>query len=254
MARNRMIKPEFWTSDQVVECSHSARLLFIGLWNFSDDAGNHPDSVKRLKREIFPSDDLTVEQMGGLLSELIDQGLVARYFCGDKDFLHVTGWIHQRIDKPTYKYPPHDGGANSTTTLRILPDPSKPNEKKRNETKGNEEKRNQLRTAVTDVRRDLEIDWGEVDKLIAPLVAKIEKAWGAVPQGNFREKFGKAGACVVAGVLPECWLADAIGEMITGQRKRSPVGWLGKVLATTAKERGVDFDAYQRAIQIPEKE
>ena len=49
MARIRTIKPEFWTSEQVVDCSPTARLLFIGLWNFCDDGGVHPD----LKRFMY---------------------------------------------------------------------------------------------------------------------------------------------------------------------------------------------------------
>ena len=57
MARIRTIKPEFWTSDQVVECSFAARLLFIGMWNFCDDYGVHPASLRKLKMEIFPGDD-----------------------------------------------------------------------------------------------------------------------------------------------------------------------------------------------------
>ena len=43
MARIRSIKPEFWTAEQVMECSPMARLLFIGMWNFCDDGGNHHD-------------------------------------------------------------------------------------------------------------------------------------------------------------------------------------------------------------------
>ena len=49
MARIRTVKPEFWASEQVMECSPIARLLFIGLWNFCDDAGNHPLSEKTLR-------------------------------------------------------------------------------------------------------------------------------------------------------------------------------------------------------------
>jgi len=109
------------------------------------------------------------------------------------------------------------------------------------------------RTDVTCGRRDLEIDWSQVDDLLRPMVAKIEKIRGSMPQGAFREKIGKAAACVVAGVLPENWLAEAVADFVAGEPKRSPAGWLGKVLAATAKERGVDFDSFQRAITIPEK-
>ena len=56
MSRIRTVKPEFWTSEQIIACSPIARLLFIGLWNFCDDNGVHPASYIRLKAEVFPPD------------------------------------------------------------------------------------------------------------------------------------------------------------------------------------------------------
>ena len=38
MARNRMIKPEFWSSETLMSISRDARLTFIGIWNFCDVA------------------------------------------------------------------------------------------------------------------------------------------------------------------------------------------------------------------------
>ena len=67
MGRIRTIKPEFWTSEQIMECSPNARLLFIGIWNFCDDAGIHPASPKTLKAEIFPSDDISASQVARLV-------------------------------------------------------------------------------------------------------------------------------------------------------------------------------------------
>lgn len=57
MARIRTVKPEFWVSEQVTSCSRGARLLFIGLWNFCDDGGVHAAEHKRLKSEVFPSEN-----------------------------------------------------------------------------------------------------------------------------------------------------------------------------------------------------
>lgn len=61
MARIRTIKPEFWSSEQVMESRPLARLLFIGLWNFCDDGGNHPLSPRTIKALVFPGDDITTE-------------------------------------------------------------------------------------------------------------------------------------------------------------------------------------------------
>jgi len=108
MARIRTTKPEFWTSEQVVECSIETRLLFIGLWNFCDDAGIHPASCKRLKMEIYPADDYSSSDIRRMIDELIDHGLVIEYTAKNVDYWQVTGWNHQKIDKPTYKYPQPD--------------------------------------------------------------------------------------------------------------------------------------------------
>ena len=106
MARIRSIKPEFWTAEQVMECSPMARLLFIGMWNFCDDGGNHPASAKTLKAEVFPSDDITACEVQALIDELLNQDLLIEYQAGSKNYLHVTGWArHQRIEKPNFRHP-----------------------------------------------------------------------------------------------------------------------------------------------------
>ncbi|HIE4430002.1 TPA: hypothetical protein ACXM9H_000973 [Burkholderia multivorans] len=111
MARIRSIKPEYWTSEQVMNCSRDARCLFIGLWNFCDDGGNHPASVKTLKAEVFPGDDdATMDAMMRWIDELIEQGLLAEYEAEGREFWHVTGWHHQRIDQPTMRHPVGDAG------------------------------------------------------------------------------------------------------------------------------------------------
>jgi hypothetical protein len=73
MARIRSIKPEFWTDEKLTECSLSARLFFIGTWNFADDKGNLQASAKRLKMQIFPADNIDCQP---LLDELITHGLL----------------------------------------------------------------------------------------------------------------------------------------------------------------------------------
>lgn len=110
MARIRSIKPEFWTSPQIVVCSLPARLAFIGLLNFSDDNGIHPASASRLRMQVFPEDGFNDDAVRDLIAELIRAGLVAPYIFGDEDFWCVTGWDrHQKIDRPTFRHPLPDG-------------------------------------------------------------------------------------------------------------------------------------------------
>lgn len=109
MARIRSVKPEFWTAEQVMELSRDARLAFIGLWNFCDDAGIHPASEKTLKAELFPGDDLTSADVRRMIDELLANGLLTEYEIEGKGYWQVTGWHHQKIDQPTFKHPTPDG-------------------------------------------------------------------------------------------------------------------------------------------------
>lgn len=120
MARIRTTKPEFWTSEQVVECSPIARLMFIGMWNFCDDFGNHPASVKTLKMEVFPGDEILVATIQSMVDELIKNELIVEYVVDGKAYWHVTGWHHQKIDKPSRKYPEFD--EHSTKGKRTVAD------------------------------------------------------------------------------------------------------------------------------------
>lgn len=106
MARIRSIKPDFWTSEQVMECSPNARLLFIGMWNFADDHGRLPNTPKTLKAQIFPADEVTAENIRRMVDELSSNDLVRSYVVDGKEFLYITGWHHQKIDKrQAAKYP-----------------------------------------------------------------------------------------------------------------------------------------------------
>jgi hypothetical protein len=100
VARIRSIKPEFWSSEQITECSVNARLMFIGMWNFCDDAGRKVASVKRVKMEVFPGDDFSFSDIRGWMDELIAHGLVTEYESQGQSYWAVTGWKHQKISHP----------------------------------------------------------------------------------------------------------------------------------------------------------
>jgi hypothetical protein len=99
MARIRTVKPDFWTDDAITECSLSARLLFIGTWNFADDYGNLDRSAKQIKSRVFPIDNVDCEP---LIQELIAHGLLTEYSVSDKKYLHIKGFAnHQVINRPS---------------------------------------------------------------------------------------------------------------------------------------------------------
>ena len=71
-----MVKPDFFESESLAECNHSARLCFIGLWVMSDDNGNCKLNPRRLNRQIFPDDNLTNGEFLGLLQQLERVGCI----------------------------------------------------------------------------------------------------------------------------------------------------------------------------------
>lgn len=76
MARIRTIKPEFFTSEDIVALSPLARLLYIALWCEADRSGRMAWKPKTWKLRYLPADDCDMESLS---RELIDAGLVRLY-------------------------------------------------------------------------------------------------------------------------------------------------------------------------------
>lgn len=121
MARIRTIKPDFWTDEKLTECSVSARLFFIGTWNFADDNGNLQRSAKKLKMQIFPADPVDCEP---LIQELIGQGMLSEYSVSGENYLHIKGFKkHQVINRPSKSGLPQPyGTADSDDTHGVVID------------------------------------------------------------------------------------------------------------------------------------
>lgn len=93
MARIRTIKPEFFTSEDIVERSPFARLLYVALWCEADKEGRLVWKPKTFKMRYLPADDVDVV---ALCQELIDAGLVVLYGSG---FAHIPAFkAHQHIN------------------------------------------------------------------------------------------------------------------------------------------------------------
>lgn len=93
MARIRTIKPEFFTSSDIVALSPLARLLFIGLWGEADREGRMKWRPGDFKLRILPSDDIDIH---GLCAEIVKQGLVTLY--GDGLACIPTFAEHQHVN------------------------------------------------------------------------------------------------------------------------------------------------------------
>jgi hypothetical protein len=104
MARNRMIKPEFWKDEKTGSMSDRAKLLFIGMLNVADDCGILRYNASILRSEIFVYCDITKAEIEELMREIEEAELIQVYqakddeqkYCIIKNFLK-----HQQIAKPT---------------------------------------------------------------------------------------------------------------------------------------------------------
>ena len=76
MARIRTIKPEFFTSEDIVGLSPLARLLYIALWCEADREGRLVWKPRTMKLRYFPADSCDID---ALCAEIVSQGLVKLY-------------------------------------------------------------------------------------------------------------------------------------------------------------------------------
>lgn len=98
--RIRSIKPEFWSDSKLTRVSRDARLLFIALWNQADEWARVNGDLRWVKGHCLPfDDDVTFEDIDGLLAELAGMGRVVRYVVDGDPFLFLpTLGKHQRLE------------------------------------------------------------------------------------------------------------------------------------------------------------
>lgn len=99
MARNRMIKPEFWSSETLMRVSRDARLTFIGLWNFCDDYGFCLSSTRSIIGDVYPYDETVTEaKLSDWLAQLVEEKLIIPVDYNSKHLFFIKGWgEHQTV-------------------------------------------------------------------------------------------------------------------------------------------------------------
>jgi len=129
MARIRQIKPSFWADEELADLSRDARMLYVGLWNLSDDFGVFEWRPRNIKREIFPYDnDITPQTIGELLLCLKEH-----VFHFESDGRHY-GYIptlkkHQQIQHPSkYRFaiPPDNYREQAESSVPLIEDSMSP--------------------------------------------------------------------------------------------------------------------------------
>lgn len=89
MARMRIVKPGFFTNEEIAELPPLTRILFIGLWTLADRKGRLEDRPKRIKAEIMPYDNHNIDSA---LSTLHDTKFIVRYSHEGKKYIQISNF------------------------------------------------------------------------------------------------------------------------------------------------------------------
>lgn len=126
MARIRSIKPDFFTSEDIMALTPLARLLYIGTWLDADREGRLAWKPQTLKVRYLPSDDCDVLAVA---SELVSRRLVVPYGDG---LAYIPSFLTHQIINPREsksKLPePNESEISRVTdaSLRVSDAPSLP--------------------------------------------------------------------------------------------------------------------------------
>lgn len=138
MARKRMIDPSFWRDEKIGQCSFMERLLFEGLWTFSEDNGVGRANPLLLKADIFPYDaSLREADITKSLDKLSSLGLILLYEIDCQKYYYINNFKkHQTINKPTPSALPEPLPEHYGSTTVVLPPKIKEEKIKEREDKG----------------------------------------------------------------------------------------------------------------------
>ena len=89
MARSRNIKPGFFKNEVLGEMPPLYRLLFIGLWTHADREGRFECRPRKIKAEVFPYDDVNIEDG---LAALEESGFLVIYAVDGLQYVQIQNW------------------------------------------------------------------------------------------------------------------------------------------------------------------
>lgn len=97
MARARNIKPGFFQNEKLAELSPLARLAFIGMWTIADFKGCIEYRPKRLKVQLLPYDECSIEEIAINLER---SGFISIYSVEDQSYIKIVNFDkHQNPHK-----------------------------------------------------------------------------------------------------------------------------------------------------------
>ena len=124
MARNRTLSSDFWTREDVIDCSPMSRLLLLGLGNFADDHGVQPLRPRTIRLQVFPGDELDDQRLRVMIDELAAHRLVRLYEVEGVEYLAILDWEqHHRVGRRARRRWPRDPALPPEPAIEPAPVP-----------------------------------------------------------------------------------------------------------------------------------
>lgn len=106
-----MIDGGIWANEKFAELPCMARLLQLGIINMVDDQGRTKAHPAYLRSQIFPYDDVSLEDMSRWLQLMATNGTVILYQVDGKEYLQlVNWWEYQNLQYASPSEYPRPGG------------------------------------------------------------------------------------------------------------------------------------------------
>lgn len=118
--RSRLIKPSFYSNEDLAKCEPLARLLFTGLWCLADKEGRLEDRPERIRALVMPFDPVDVD---ALLASLHNRGFIIRYESADKKYIQIESWARQgspHPSEPSHGFPDPYGESEQIIIKNVL--------------------------------------------------------------------------------------------------------------------------------------
>lgn len=233
MTRKRIIAPDFW-DDSDLGAEHSdLRLLYVGIWNASDDEGRLLYDIKRLHRLVFGyRKSVSIKRVELLVAQLIDPlKKLVPYTVNGTNYLFCKNLLkHQTISHPTPSKlpPPPENSGKLQSPPENSPQSNITKSKLNKVRKGKERNKHSLSDEdfIKALKNNLAYKHIDIDIELARM-----DAWFLTPKGRGRQKTRR---------FIVNWL-NRIDKPLMPEKKRSMVGRGGDPRSTVEilKEKGL---------------
>jgi hypothetical protein len=213
MARIRTIKPEFFTSEDIVSMTPLARLFYVALWCEADREGRLSWKPKTLKMRYLPGDECDID---ALSAELVKAGMIAIYEVDGKQYAEIPSFKNHQVI--------NNRESESTIPARVVDASARVKAEGRKGKEGTEGKGMEGTSAPTGAGGEPPAEMSDKDKIYAygvPILVNAgntDKAARSFLAGKVKDH----GESVVVAALRDCYREAPI-DPLTWLAKRLPM-------------------------------